>query len=169
MRRPAANRSRLSPDGSRLAVLRATDPSPDPADTGADLVVTDRQTSIETVVAHDLDESDTLHWTADGRQLFATEYSYGDQSMRIGRFDAQTRQWEIQTVPFGAGLAAVIIDPRAGPQLLQQAAGAEEPVPRGRRFSIRAAGRACAPSGSRPPRRRNGVQPTAHARSTFPT
>ena len=100
----------LSPDGSRLAVLRPTDPSPDPADTGADLVVTDRQNSVETVVAHNLDESDTLHWTADGRQLFVTEYSYGDQSMRIGRFDTDTRLWEIQTVPFGAGLGAAVVD-----------------------------------------------------------
>ena len=100
----------LSPDGSRLAVLRPTDPSPDPADTGADLVVTDWQNSVETVVAHNLDESDTLHWTADGRQLFVTEYSYGDQSMRIGRFDTDTRLWEIQTVPFGAGLGAAVVD-----------------------------------------------------------
>ncbi len=100
----------LSPDGSRVAVLRPTDPSPDPAHTGADLVITDRQTSIETILAHDLDQSDTLLWSADGRQLFVTEYSYGDRSMRISRFDTETQLWEIHTIPFGGGLGAVIVD-----------------------------------------------------------
>lgn len=93
----------FSAGGAYLAVLR-------PAGGGAELVVIDRETSEETVVARDLDTAGALQWTSDGRQLFYTEGSYLQSSMRVGRYDIGTQQWETHTLPIGDGLAAIALD-----------------------------------------------------------
>lgn len=89
----------LSPDGS-LAVLR-----PD-----GELTLTSSSTATEgEVVARGLDAFGALVWSQDGEQLFYTENSYGDSSMRVGRYELESRQWEIETLPIGDGLAAIAV------------------------------------------------------------
>lgn len=100
---PGRQQIAFSASGAYLAVLR-------PAGGGAELVVIDRATSEETVVARDLDAAGALQWASDGRQLFYTEGSYLQSSMRVGRHDIGTQQWEIHTLPVGDGLAAIALD-----------------------------------------------------------
>jgi hypothetical protein len=100
---PGSQQIAFSADGAHLAVLRQ-------AGSRADLIVTDRATSEEVVIAGDLDPVGALQWTSDGRQLFYTENSYQQTSMRVGRYEVGTSRWEIQSIPVGDGLAAIALD-----------------------------------------------------------
>lgn len=61
------------------------------------------------VVASGLDAQGAVLWDHDGKQLFYTENSYGGSSMRVGRYDLKSRQWEIQTLPIGGALGAIAV------------------------------------------------------------
>jgi hypothetical protein len=100
---PGAQLIALPPDGAKLAVLR-------PDGGGTELTLTTSSASTEgEVVARGLDASGALMWSQDGEQLFYTENSYGGSSMRVGRYDVESRRWEIETLPIGDGLAAIAV------------------------------------------------------------
>lgn len=100
---PGAQQIALSPDGATMAVLR-----PDGDGTELTLATPSASTDGE-VVAGGLDAFGSLMWSQDGQQLFYTENSYGDSSMRVGRYDVETRRWEVATLPIGDGLAAIAV------------------------------------------------------------
>lgn len=86
--------------GGNLAVLRPN----------GELTLTSSSTSTEgKVVARGLDARGALVRSHDGEQLFYTESSDGASSMRVGRYDMESHQWEIETLPIGDGLTAIAV------------------------------------------------------------
>lgn len=98
---PGSQQLAPSDDGSHLAFLR-------PAGERADLVVRDAQGQ-EQAVAHDLDPTGALQWSTDGRQLFYSERSYGESTMRIGRYEPAVERWELRNIPLGGALAPLAL------------------------------------------------------------
>ena len=133
---PGAQQLALSPDGADLAFLRTV------GDT-ADLVLASPSSATDgTVVAHNLDTDGAVSWSQDGRQLFYTEYSYLESSMRVGRYDPTTAGWEIETLPVGDGLGAIPINRDEARLLLRRQPGVAARMPQRRRwFSKRTPGR----------------------------
>jgi hypothetical protein len=100
---PGSQQLALSGAGTHLAFLR-------PVGERAELVV--RPTNgPDRVVAQDLDPMGALQWSADSRQLFYSEGSYGESTMRIGRYVPTTDRWERRNIPVGDGLAALALTP----------------------------------------------------------
>ncbi len=99
---PGDQQIALSPDGDRLAVLR-------PVGDSAQLVVVDRRTSEEVVIARDLNEFGALQWAQDGRQLFYTD-NWHLQTTRIGRYETTEHTWELASVPVGDVQSAIVLD-----------------------------------------------------------
>lgn len=98
---PGSQQLALSGDGTHLSFLR-------PVGGRANLVVRDTDGQ-EQVVAQDLDPIGALQWSGDGRQLFYSERSYGKSTMRIGRYEPATNQWELRDVPIGDGSAPLAL------------------------------------------------------------
>lgn len=98
--KPGSQQLAMSSDGGRLAMLR-------PARRRADLVIRESNGE-ERTVAHDLEQTGSLQWSPDGRELFYSENSYTQATMRIGRFEPATG-WELRTIPVGDGLAALVV------------------------------------------------------------
>lgn len=98
---PGSQQLALSDDGAHLSFLR-------PAGARADLVVRDT-TGQELVVAQELAPTGALQWSADGRQLFYSEPSYGESTMRIGRHEPAADAWELRELPLGDGLAPLAL------------------------------------------------------------
>ena len=98
---PGSQQLALSGDGTHLAFLR-------PARGQADLVIRDTKGQ-EHVVAQDLDPTGALQWSTDGRQLFYSEGSYRESTMRIGRYDPAIDRWEVRRIPVGDGLAPLAL------------------------------------------------------------
>ncbi len=93
----------LSPDGRQLAILR-------PDGDAADLVVVDQSTSESASVATGLNPYGAVQWDSDGEQLFYTESSYLQDTMRVGRYDVTAGTWELTTLEVGGGLGAIVVD-----------------------------------------------------------
>lgn len=98
---PGSQQLALSDDGTHLAFLR-------PAGGRADLVIRDT-TGQDHVVGQALDPRGALQWSADGRQLFYSEGSYRESTMRIGRYEPAMDRWELRDVPVGDGLAPLAL------------------------------------------------------------
>lgn len=148
----------LSPDGS-LAVLR-----PD-----GELTLTSSSAStVGDVVARGLDAFGALMWSQDGEQLFYTENSYGDSSMRVGRYDLETRQWEIETLPIGDGVAAIAVTRDEARSFYAENRVSERVSAPGRAARTRAVATVSARSPSSLPTRLPSALRTVHPRSKFP-
>ncbi len=98
---PGSQQLALSDDAAHMAFLR-------PAGGRAELVIRDTNGQ-EQVVARDLDPRASLQWSTDGRQLFYSENSYREPTMRIGRYEPSIDRWELRSLPVGDGLAALAL------------------------------------------------------------
>jgi hypothetical protein len=109
---PGAQQIVLSSDGSVLAYLRpaAANGSPPPSSGDrADLVIRERASGREEVVATNLDALGSLQWASDRSQLLYTESSYQASTMRVGRWDLEAHRWELRRLSVGDGIAALPI------------------------------------------------------------
>lgn len=108
--------STFSPDGERLAAIVESE---DQDETG--VWILDRRTGEARVVSGvggvvagrftpDLVGVDYLAWAPDGSQLFATSWSYGQTRTIVWRIDVAAGELQAVILPFGGGLAPVVID-----------------------------------------------------------
>lgn len=97
--------SAFSPDGFTLAVIAQ---SADQDETA--IWIHDRRTGQSSVVSGIGGVVDYLAWTPDGSQLFATSWSYGQNRSVVWRFDIAAGELQGAVLPFGGGLAPVVID-----------------------------------------------------------
>ncbi len=91
----------LSSDGGSLAFLRSSA-------RGSELLSNPSSAGDGTVIASGLGETGGLAWSRDGRQLSYTENLYEDRATRVGLYDADSREWEIETLPFFAGHGSIV-------------------------------------------------------------
>ncbi|MFP5333523.1 MAG: TolB family protein, partial [Acidimicrobiia bacterium] len=108
--------STFSPDGELLAAIVE---SGDQDETG--VWILDRRTGEATVVSGvggmvagrstpDFGGVAYLAWAPDGSQLFATSWSYGQTRTIVWRIDVAAGELQAVILPFGGGLAPVVID-----------------------------------------------------------
>ena len=94
----------FSPDGLTLAVIVQSRVQPERA-----IWILDRRTGEARVVSGVGGVVDYLAWAPDGRQLFATSWPHGFRTI-VWRYDLVLGQLQGAVLPFGGGLAAVVID-----------------------------------------------------------
>jgi hypothetical protein len=97
--------STFSPDGERLAAIVE---NIDGDETG--LWVLNRQTGEVQVRGGAGKVVDYLAWSPDSQQLFATSWSYGQSRTVVWRYDVASSDLQAAILPFGGGLAPVVID-----------------------------------------------------------
>ena len=97
--------SAFSPDGLTLAVIAQ---SADQDETA--IWILDRRTGQASVVSGIGGVVEYLAWAPDGSQLFATSWSYGQNRTVVWRFDVAAGELLGAILPFGGGLAPVVID-----------------------------------------------------------
>ena len=97
-------RSAFSPDGLTLAVIVKSGVQPETA-----IWILDRRTGDARVVSGVGGVVDYLAWAPDGSQLFATSWPHGFRTI-TWRYDLALGQLQAAVLPFGGGLAPVVID-----------------------------------------------------------
>lgn len=138
---PGGQQLALSNDGRWLALLR-----PGPAN-GNEVVIRNLGDGTESIVATGLTGYGSVAWSPDSRQLFYSEDSYLQESMRLGRFGIDDGLWEEKEIPVGDAVGGLVVlsptdargffsvelvEPEACP-----GAGGEHPSGRGRTCSFR--------------------------------
>jgi hypothetical protein len=97
----------LSNDNHQLAYLRPA------VDDQSELVVRNLTTGSDTVIASGLAQYGSIAWSADSRQLFYSESSYGESSMHLGHYSSGTGRWEYHDIPVGDAVSGLVVLPRA--------------------------------------------------------
>jgi hypothetical protein len=110
-----ARSARFSPDGQYLATLVAEN----------SVVLIGTATGEARVIANLPATYDYFGWSADSRQLYASSYSYSRSDTTVLRYDLDSGETDLATLPFGGALSFVVLTPEEARPYLD----AEEQLP----------------------------------------
>lgn len=95
--------ARFSPGGDYLALTA-----------NRAIVIFNTVTGTTTTITNELTDEENpylfVSWSPDGRQLFASIYSYGATHLTLGRYDLESGNLDIAQLPFGGTIDFLVLD-----------------------------------------------------------
>lgn len=105
-----ARSARLSPDGTLVAAIVADDGPRHDESTGSVVILEPESGEVRSVTRPLQPPPAYIAWSADGRQLFFSSYSYDASQTNVGRYVPDDGRVQLTTLPVGGALSFIPLD-----------------------------------------------------------